>query len=144
MYIYLCSFCIIKLKLRHMTVKWRSSLLTYSKDAEVNRFSLIVSCQSETSFTIPSLDVDGYAGISVPWKTSKEVTLKSKSLITSRFYVMLTSCMHTQPYLLVDIMVCNVLIMHGILFQEELIDLNIKDFILMLCYNIKLTEVHMI
>lgn len=49
------------------------SLLTCSKDFAVNRSSLIASCQSETSSTIPSLDVDGYAGISVPWKTSKEV-----------------------------------------------------------------------
>lgn len=78
-----------------MTTQWRSSLLTYSKDVDVSRFSLIASCQSETSFTIPSLDVDGYAGISVPWKTSKEVILESKSLITLRFYVMLTFCTHS-------------------------------------------------
>lgn len=76
-------------------------IIIYSKDVEVNKSSLIASCQSETSSTIPSLDVDGYAGISVPWKTSKEVTLEGKSLIMSRFYVMSTSC--TQSYLFIDI-----------------------------------------
>lgn len=53
-----------------------------------NTVCLIALPQPETSSAIPSLDVDGYAGISVPQKTSKELMFKGKSLITSTFYVL--------------------------------------------------------
>lgn len=122
MHIFVYSFYITKLRLK----QW-PSLLIYSKDVEVNKSSLIASCQSETSSTIPSLDVDGYAGISVPWKTSKEVTLEGKSLIMSRFYIISTSCTHSLIFLLMTTNI--ILIIYGALKWKRRTDLTeLKKF----------------